>query len=495
MPSARPVVGPFRADQIVALGADGEVWRASGPTGRVAIKIARGDKGPERLAREADILERHAHPHLTRLERKGRGFMVVEYVEGKSIEQWCLGRPLADVVGVCLELVGAVMHLHQVGLVHGDLKPGNVMVDGWNHVKLLDAGNGSPHGDRRGTPGFTAPEVLQGGPTTPASDLYGLGAVLYACFAGRAPFDTADPAAVLHLPVSSIPVPLSAWRIDVPLRLERLISALLNRAPARRPELAAVARVLGAAWKDRVPRPVLGMVRARMRLMTEVARASDGAGVVVVVHGPAGSGRRTLLHEAVKAARLEGMAFHAKLDTDRFKDAMASGARPVAYARASSKDARRLARAVLSSPNGALLLLYSPRPSASLTKAVQITPDSLDADAAKRLGRWLGVANAGEVAKARTATRGHPRTLWIALEHLATRHLDERAPFSLPPASHRVLEALEQHNGVLPLDRLARLADVSLTVLPDATAPLEASGRITVDPSGWIVRLVDLDEP
>ncbi len=495
MPNARPVVGPFRADQIVALGADGEVWRASGPTGRVAIKIARGDKGPERLAREAEILEQHAHPHLTRLERKGRGFMVVEYVEGKSIEQWSLGRPLHEVVGVCLELVGAVMHLHQVGVIHGDLKPGNVMVDGWNHVKLLDAGNGSPHGERRGTPGFTAPEVLKGGASTMASDLYGLGAVIYASFAGRAPFDTADPAAVLHLPVSSIPVPMSAWRTDVPLRLERVVSALLNRDPARRPDLAAVARVLGGAWKDRVARPVLGMARARMKLMSEVARASDGAGVVVVVHGPAGSGRRTLIHEALKAARLEGMEIHSKLDIARFKEAWAAGSRPVAFARASSKDARRLGRAVLGADQGALLLLYSPRASASLTKAVQLTPDSFDSDDATRLGRWLGVANMGEVAKARTATRGHPRTVWIALEHLATRHLDERAPFALPPASHRVLEALEQHNGVLPLDRLARLADLRLTALPDATAPLEASGRITVDPSGWIVRLVDLDEP
>lgn len=495
MPNARPVVGPFRADQIVALGADGEVWRASGPTGRVAIKIARGDKGPARLAREADILEQHAHPHLTRLERKGRGFMVVEYVEGKSIERWCDGRPLHDVVAVGLELVGAIAHLHTAGLLHGDLKPGNVMVDGWNHVKLLDAGSGSIGEERRGTPGFTAPEVLQGGPATTASDLYGLGAVLYACFTCRAPFDTADPAAVLHLPVTSLPVPITAWRVDVPLRLERLVSALLNRDPARRPELAAVARVLGGAWKDRVARPVLGMTRARMRLMAEVGRASDGNGAVVVLHGPAGSGRRTLIHEALKAAKLEGMEIQAKLDVTRFKAAMAAGARPVAFARASSKEARRLGRTILSGSQGALLLLFSPRASASLGKAVQITPDSLDADDATRLGRWLGVTDAACVQRARTAARGHPRTLWIALEHHATQHADERAPFTLPSAALRVLDALEQHNGVLPLDRLARLADVRLTALPDATAPLEASGRITVDPSGWIVRLVDLDEP
>lgn len=495
MPTPRPVVGPFRADQIVALGADGEVWRASGPTGRVAIKIARGEKGPDRLARESDILEKHAHPHLTRLERKGRGFMVVEYVDGKSIDRWCAGRPLQDVVGVALELVGALAHLHAAGLVHGDVKPANAMIDGWNHLKLLDAGNASEPGERRGTPGFVAPEVLKGDAATVASDLYGLGATLYACLAGRAPFDTADPSAVAHLPVSSIPVPASAWRIDLPARLDRLVSALLNRDPARRPDLGAVQRVLGGAWKDRVQRPVLGMARVRMQLMSAVARASDGQGMVVLIHGPVGSGRRTLAREALKAARLEGMDLHDKVDVARFRAAMAAGTRPVAVARAASKQARRLGRAVLAGTGGALLVLYSPRPSTSLAKAVHLTPDTFEADDATRLGRWLGVADPAAVSAARITTRGHPRTMWIALEPHATRHTDDRAPFTLPSASLRVLDALEHHNGVLQLDRLARLAHVTLTALPDATAPLEVSGRVTVDPSGWIVRLVDLDEP
>ena len=169
-------------------------------------------------------------------------------------------RSVDEVVGVALELVDALRHLHSMGIVHGDITPRNVIVDAWEHVKLLDVGGTSD--DAGHTPGFAAPEVLRRQGATRATDAWGLGAVLYGALAGRPPFASRDPVALAHEATTSSPVPPSAWRTDVPARLDRTIVDLLSRDPHRRPSLEEVAKVLGRHWASLPARhPVLGMER------------------------------------------------------------------------------------------------------------------------------------------------------------------------------------------------------------------------------------------
>jgi serine/threonine-protein kinase len=213
-------LGPYTLISQIGQGGMGSVWLAERNDGRferrVAVKfihIALMGKGGEgRFKREGNILGRLSHPHIAELidagvSAAGQPYLVLEYIEGDSIDCYC-DRQNLDVearIRLFLEVLGAVAHAHANLIVHRDLKPSNVLVSKDGQAKLLDFGIAkllegeaedgmatllTVEGGRAMTPEYAAPEQVTGGPVTTATDVYALGVLLYVLLTGQHPAGT-----------------------------------------------------------------------------------------------------------------------------------------------------------------------------------------------------------------------------------------------------------------------------------------------------------------
>jgi serine/threonine-protein kinase len=211
-------IGGYRIVRLVGRGGTGEVYEAL-RTGmdfrkRAAVKVLRaGASSPDalrRFARERRILAELEHRNIAPLLDggvlpDGRPFLVMEFVDGMRITDWCTAHQLTLEQRLLLfrQICGAVSYAHRSLIVHRDLKPGNILVASDGTVKLLDFGiakvidadTGPPDGDtvtRPGagalTPEYAAPEQLAGGPVTTATDVYALGVLLFELLTGSRPF-------------------------------------------------------------------------------------------------------------------------------------------------------------------------------------------------------------------------------------------------------------------------------------------------------------------
>lgn len=237
-------------------GANGSVFEAldrrSGT--RVAIKALREryHLSPDlraRFTREASILARLRHPNVIALrelcESDGVLFMVLELVDGSSLAQRLeeVGRlPVEETVRVMHDLASALVHVHQSGIVHRDVKPDNVLVsvDGGRAV-LTDFGIAALERDdpwgagwAPGTPQFMPPEQSEGRSADPRCDIYSLGVVGYRMLSGILPFDGRDVALIAASHRDLAPPPLAALAPDAPLPLVRIIEQCLAKRPASR---------------------------------------------------------------------------------------------------------------------------------------------------------------------------------------------------------------------------------------------------------------------
>src|SRR6516165_3643220 len=267
--SRRVVAARYELLDLVGHGAMGTVWRARDLRldREVAVKEVRLP-GPmtahdrsvlrERSLREARVAARLTHPGVVTvhdvIEADGSPWIIMELVPSRS-----LARVLAEdgplwparAAAMGMTLLEALGSAHAAGVVHRDVKPGNILVTYESRVVLTDFGIATLHGDPgltqtgmvMGTPGFCAPERIRGEPATPASDLWSLGATLYAAVEGRGPFEGQGSAmAVLANIVHGDPPP--ATRAGP---LEPVILALMRRDPAARPDAAAARRMLTEA--------------------------------------------------------------------------------------------------------------------------------------------------------------------------------------------------------------------------------------------------------
>ena len=247
-----------------------------------AIKLLRQDLGMspshrERFLREARAVNRINHPNIVEIndcgEDGGLVYLVMEYVEGQSLHEALARGRFAWARGarVALQIASALARAHEMGVVHRDLKPENVLLTpraGEDFVKLgdfgiakiLDAPSLTLNEQRFGTPGYMAPEVIEGAPATPRGDLYALGVVLYNTITGVMPFD-ARGADLLVAALREAPVKPSDRCGDLPAELEDLVLRLLAKSPDDRPrdafavhdELADILRRLGKTSKAPPP--------------------------------------------------------------------------------------------------------------------------------------------------------------------------------------------------------------------------------------------------
>jgi len=339
-------VGPYRVVREVGAGGMGRVYLAERADGAfrqtVALKVARPRGDVERRLRrfeaEREILARLDHPHIARLvdggaTGDGRLYFAMEYVEGGvPITDYCdaHGLGLDARLALFADACAAVQHAHQALVIHRDLKPSNVLVSARGAVKLLDFGVAKRLGDGAAlttagdapmTLAYASPEQVAGRPLTTATDVYGLGVLLYELVAGRRPFEGADPAALVRTVAEGAPPPSAALRgaaggHALARRVEGDLDLIVLKAahpdPARRyASAAALADDLGR-WRARLPveaRPDSVGYRARTfaRRHRWGVAAAAGLAALVVAFG---------LAMAVLAARLGEEAERAARERD-----------------------------------------------------------------------------------------------------------------------------------------------------------------------------------
>jgi TolB-like protein/tetratricopeptide (TPR) repeat protein len=245
--------GRFEIGPVASSGGMGVVHRGRDlQTGApVAVKTLRGVEGAERFRREIQVLSGLRHPGIVTYLGDGRTtdelYLVMEWLEGEDLGTRLDAAPVStqDAVRIGIQLASALAAAHAKGIVHRDLKPSNIFLADFrvDRIKLLDYGIARQAGSTNltevgmviGTPAFMAPEQARGDRDIDSrTDVYGLGAVLFRCIAGRAPFEGRTPhellGAVLHRPA-----PRLSDFASVPAALDALISQMLDKTPARRP--------------------------------------------------------------------------------------------------------------------------------------------------------------------------------------------------------------------------------------------------------------------
>ena len=260
----------------------------------VAIKLLPPERAAQpglrdRFLREARLAAKLSHPNIIPIhsveDREGFVFYVMAFVDGETLAQRVGARgPLSSTEGtrVLREVAWALAYAHAQGLVHRDVKPDNILLEGaTNRVLVADFGIAAAFADASadgisGTPEFMSPEQVLGAPLDARSDLYGLGATAFYAFSGRFPFDGASVTEVLAKQVTEPAPPLASIGVVVPRKLAALVDRCLAKDPAHRPASAqSVAEQLGVAIEQRRELPVAlrAFVRRNGRL--------DGGGTLV----------------------------------------------------------------------------------------------------------------------------------------------------------------------------------------------------------------------
>jgi len=258
------IAGRYELNTAIGRGAMGEVWRAydqmlSRPVA-VKVLLAQNDDptAASRFRLEAQTAGRLHHPHVVGVldfgEHEGRLFLVMELVDGDS-----LSRVLSDdgplpaerVAHIAAQAAAGLAVAHEQGIVHRDIKPGNLLLDADGTVKIGDFGIArfmddpsaalTATGQIVGTSLYIAPERALGKPAGPASDVYSLGCVLYQLLTGNPPFRADTPIAILHQHLDAAPVPPRELGVALPPAFENYLLGLLAKRPEDRPTARQIA--------------------------------------------------------------------------------------------------------------------------------------------------------------------------------------------------------------------------------------------------------------
>jgi eukaryotic-like serine/threonine-protein kinase len=249
-PSVRPgdVIDGYRLEALVATGGMASIFRATDTkTGcRVALKIPRRDPlAIDRLRLETEIGRELDHPGLVKVlpaDGARDRYVVMEWVDGRLLRQIMDEEgPLSSgrCIRIALAICNALEYIHSRGVVHGDLKPDNVIVDVADNIKLIDFGISRETKvslwrrpkleGAAGTPDYVSPEQIRGKRTDARGDVYSLGIVLFEMLAGEVPFSGLDPAIAMNLRVLAEPPSVGEINPGISPRLQ----AVVHRAIAR----------------------------------------------------------------------------------------------------------------------------------------------------------------------------------------------------------------------------------------------------------------------
>lgn len=252
-------MGNYELREEIGRGGMGIVYRArqQSPARTVAVKmLLRGEfESPQNYARfraEADAAARLDHPHIVKVfevgEYENQPYFSMQWIDGSNLAQRIAQAPLAnrEAAELMVPVCRAVAYAHRQGLLHRDLKPSNILLDQQHRPYISDFGLAkqlsttdslqptslTQSGAILGTPGYMAPEQAagdRGGGVTPATDVYGLGAILYAAVTGRAPFQAATPVDAILLILEQDPPPPRILSPGIDADLEMIILKALQK--------------------------------------------------------------------------------------------------------------------------------------------------------------------------------------------------------------------------------------------------------------------------
>ena len=247
-------VGRYEVLEIIGTGASGRVARAHDPMiGRqVAIKLfskelAQGE-ARQRFLQEARVVGQLSHPSIITLHDMGieestqTPYLVMEFLEGQPLDR-ILERgslPFPRACALVAEIAGALAAAHRKGVIHGDVKPANVLITDDGRVKLMDFGmarlasRDSGTSPLLGTPAYWCPEQILGKPQDARSDLFSLGVVLYEMVTGQRPFDADSLQGICGRVLSSTPLPASHANPSLPASFDGVIARCLAKDPSTR---------------------------------------------------------------------------------------------------------------------------------------------------------------------------------------------------------------------------------------------------------------------
>jgi len=255
------VAGRFIVGDQLGAGGMGAVYQASdeqlGET--VALKVIAGSAlldpaAADRFRREASAARRISHPNVVRIhdigEEHGVLFLSMEYIAGASLADLIERHgkvPLPQLRTIASQICAGLSAAHEAGVVHRDLKPGNILIDERQHVKIIDFGLARlPHlegmtatGMIIGTPEYMAPEQIRGRAVDPRTDIYALGAVLYHALTGRPPYQGDSAIAVGFAHCNEPLVPPAQRDLKVPEAWSALVVRAMAKDPAQRFDSAA----------------------------------------------------------------------------------------------------------------------------------------------------------------------------------------------------------------------------------------------------------------
>lgn len=292
------LAGRYRLGEVLGRGGMGKVWRAHDEVlhRTVAVKeltaglyVAEADRVVlhARTQKEARAAARITHPGVVTvhdvIEYDNRPWIVMQYVDGPSLADAAKeSGPLVprEAARIGLHVLGALRAAHSAGVLHRDVKPGNVLLARDGRVLLTDFGIAAIEGDSTitrtgelvGSIDYLAPERVRGGDPGPASDLWSLGATLFTAVEGSSPFRRTSPISTMQAVVAEEPpVPVRAGALGP------VITALLRKEPADRPSAAEAERMLLEAMEGRQPRAAQEFVPTQ-HLSEEALRAMGTGG-------------------------------------------------------------------------------------------------------------------------------------------------------------------------------------------------------------------------
>ncbi|MCL2021327.1 MAG: serine/threonine-protein kinase [Betaproteobacteria bacterium] len=249
-------IGKYRIIKELGKGATAVVYLCHDPDEdrQVAVKLVRFDQENAAVSRrmrklfrtERAVSERLIHPNIVRVfdavVEKSQAFIVMEYVEGTSLEDFCRIEsmlPLHRVIGIIFKCCMALDHAYRQGIIHRDIKPANILIDKDDNPKVADFGlaiNIKKDMDRDstfvmgvGSPAYMSPEQLKSYPLNQKTDLYSLGVVFFQLLTGRLPFRAKSQAALIYKIINTDSPTVSRLNPNLPKKLDAILKKSLEK--------------------------------------------------------------------------------------------------------------------------------------------------------------------------------------------------------------------------------------------------------------------------
>lgn len=265
-------IGGYHVAGVLGEGGMGKVYSATGPDGtKVAVKLVKADYAQDetfrrRFSREARIAQTVKHPNVVPVvatgEHQSVPYMAQEFIEGESLDDKLKREGQLDTqtaVQICSDVAAGLEALWAAGMVHRDIKPGNILIDQTGKGFITDFGLAKDTqgslltlpGQALGSMDYMAPEQIRGEDVTAGTDIYALGCVMYECICGQPPFADVQGMRVLWAHLQDAPPDPSQHRGDLPKAFSEALMSALQKEPATRPARAGeYAQMLADAAGD-----------------------------------------------------------------------------------------------------------------------------------------------------------------------------------------------------------------------------------------------------